>query len=497
MTQFNKAEKAIIAQDFSANGNLQDVKSTEQQFYELVVNTLYGRDSFYESTDDKAARLGALVATLVARGKYDFVANMLLFARTEMNIRNMPILGTVEFTKALRDRKAHYPKLRSLISDVTRRVDQITDMLALTISKLGGKAKMPMSLKRGLSDAFNKFDEYQFAKYNRDGKITLKDALRIVHPTPKSAVKSDLFNKIMTDGLQTPDTWEVELSANGQKSEAERKSKKEVWEGLIDRNSLGYQATLKNLRNILESGVSQSHIEKISAYLVENVCKSKSLPFEFWTAYQAIAPFNNQTLKTAISKAMDYSVQNVPKLGDKVWVIVDTSGSMSGRAADTACFFAAVIAKAHENCQNFALTMFDSNARNVDLELNNSILGNFQYLSRLVGGGSTNFEAALNMEKTLGFNPDIVFVLTDNEINRFGDNYGWGSNNSDTAVKKAAPGALKFVINMESSTTTPLPERLGWHALAGWSEKIFDYIAALKKGTNIIKLMSVPYPYSK
>jgi hypothetical protein len=502
LSQFNKAIKAKIEKAVSANGNVQDAKSPEQQFYELTVNTLYGKDQFYATSTELADRFSSVISALVAKGNLDYVANMFLYARTEMNIRNMPIFGLVKFANALRGAGVNFPKLRQLVNDVIRRADQITDVLALSLTEFGGKKALPQAVKRGLSDAFNKFDEYQFAKYNRSGSVTLKDALRIVHAVPKSDEKSQLLAKIMTDTLSTPDTWEVALSANGQKAEGERTEKSVLWEELIQSKKLGYQAALKNLRNMLDAGISPDAQRKLSEFLISKAATSKSLPFEFWTALKQVQGRSN-IIDNAIQGAMNASVANVPRLGERVWVIVDTSGSMNGLAAESANFFASVIAKAHEGCENFALTMFASDAKQVKLDLTSSISANYQYLSRMGGGGSTNFEAALAQEAHLGFKPDVVIVLTDNEINAFGHVHGYygsgsyGVSSSEQAVKLAAPGAIKFVINAATSESTPMPKRLGWHQLAGLSTKLFDYCEALKKGSSIVKELSVPYPYKE
>lgn len=38
-----------------------------------------------------------------------------------------------------------------------------------------------LMIKHGLANAFGKFDEYQFAKYNRDGAVKLRDVLFLTH----------------------------------------------------------------------------------------------------------------------------------------------------------------------------------------------------------------------------------------------------------------------------------------------------------------------------
>jgi len=67
-----------------------------------------------------------------------------------------------------------------------------------------------------LALAFNKFDEYQFSKYNRDADVKLRDALFLVHPRPKTELQQLLFDKIAADTLDTAYTWETELSRAGQ-----------------------------------------------------------------------------------------------------------------------------------------------------------------------------------------------------------------------------------------------------------------------------------------
>lgn len=475
MSQFNKATKVQLAT--SKNGNLQYAKSVKQQAYELVVNSMYGRDTFYESSDAKVVRFRNILSYIVNNGELDFIANLLVFARNEMNMRNMPIMGLSIFIDELRKQHKTFKYIRKLVPEIVKRVDQITDMLAL----LSSKTKMPMALKRGLSDAFNNFDEYQFAKYNRKGKVTLKDALRIIHPIPKDEDQSCLYQKIMADELATPDTWEVELSAKG--------NTKEVWEGLIDRKVLGYQATLKNLRNMLV--VSDMHKRKVAEYITSKALTSKSLPFEYLAAIKAVENAGCQIFNTALIKAMDLTVANVPVLGTKVLVMLDTSGSMtfgtSGTqsAAELSCFLTAVLAKSSsESSSTFDVINFASSANWQNINTYDSVYSIYQKLLSKVGGGSTNFEAALQLGSTREY--DTVFCLTDNEINRF--NYM-----SSGYAENFQKGAERYVINCASSVSSPLPPHSGWGALAGWSTNMFKYIEAMRNGESMVERLSKPF----
>jgi len=222
-------KKADVKMDYSYNGNLQYVKSADQQLYELCVNSLYGKDTYYESNDDRLARMINCVNSVVKDKKYDFCANLAIYARGTMNIRSMPILLVVYFAKALRDKGVEYANMRAVVRDVIQRADQITDLYAVALSVFKEKGKIPMAIKRGVADSFCKFSEYQFQKYNRDGSVKLSDVLRIVHPKAFDALQGGVFERIRDDALATPYTWETQLSANGSLPKEKQKSKKQLW----------------------------------------------------------------------------------------------------------------------------------------------------------------------------------------------------------------------------------------------------------------------------
>lgn len=471
MSVFNKANE--MAKMYSANGNLQAVKSEKQQAYELVINSMYGRDTMYETTDTKVSRLRDIVSSLVAKGEFDFLANLMVFARTEMHMRNMPILGTLFFIEALYNQRIKWPGTRTLVSRVIQRADQITDVLAL----IGTKSKMPMALKRGLSDAFNKFDAYQFAKYDRKGKVTFKDAMRVIHPVPKDEDQSSIFKQLMEGTLVSPDTWEVALSREG--------NTKEVWHGLIERNAIGFQALLKNLRNMLKADISVGHKRTVAAALVNGANRSKSLPFEFLASMDAIKEFDDNILNNALIQCMQQSVANVPKMGNKVLVMLDVSGSMqfdNYRAIKTASFLTAVLAASCADAEKFHLVCFGSDAKYVRLNTAESVYSNYTKLLE-INGGSTNFAAALTLVNKSDVQYDTVFCLTDGEIDDLGN----------TRVGGFQPKAEKYVINCAAAESTPLPPIQNWSALAGWSTNLFKYIEAVRGGQSMVKQLSKPF----
>ncbi|XP_042331949.1 telomerase protein component 1 isoform X2 [Sceloporus undulatus] len=82
--------------------------------------------------------------------------------------------------------------------------------------------------------------------------------------------------------LPKPNTWDRELSQRGNYAM--------VWEDLIGDGKLPFMAMLRNLRNILRSGVSERCHKRLLKRLEdkESVIRSKQLPFRFLAAYKVL-----------------------------------------------------------------------------------------------------------------------------------------------------------------------------------------------------------------
>lgn len=496
MSALNKKGVAPVSHKVvSFEGNTQDVKAAEQQLYEALVMTMWGKDSFYESNDDRLARLKTVLADIVKRNNFSFIGNAIIYARTVMNIRSMPVIIAVEFARELRDQKKQYLQLRNVITDVIQRADQITDLYAYALAVFGDKSKVPMAIRRGVADAFNKFNEYQFGKYNRDGVVKLKDVLRIVHPTGKTPTQGELFAKIMKDELATPNTWETKMSANGQKSEEDKKTKAEIWTDLVKSGDVGYMALLRNLRNIIDAGVDNATIKDYVAKTLADpvqVKKSKQLPFSFLTAYEAIGDRPNVLIRDAIEEAVDHSLANLPNLGKNVWIIIDCSlsmrsGAISGTPIKTAALFAAALYKAQKDAENVTVTMFSDAASHVHqyISRKSSVLFNTNALMQKTTGGGTNLWAALEKKEGLGFEPDTVVLFSDMQVTRLSE--------SNRKVIAFTPDTLKVAVNLEAYESTPVIQGNGWYQLGGFSERMFDFIPAMKAKHSVTKVLSQPY----
>lgn len=195
--------------------------NAETELYAAVVTCMVD-DSYYESNAERLDR----IRELIAKCDPAFVARLAVYARREMNLRSVPVILAVELAK----RHSGDDLVRRTVAAVVRRADEIKEILAyyqLANDREGTKKlnRLSKQVQKGLSDAFNRFDEYLFAKYNTDAEVRLRDALFLVHPKAKDEAQQAIFNRIVSGSLATPYTWETEMSELGQQnfaSEAEK-----------------------------------------------------------------------------------------------------------------------------------------------------------------------------------------------------------------------------------------------------------------------------------
>ncbi|WP_228452267.1 TROVE domain-containing protein [Chryseobacterium sp. c4a] len=329
---FLRKEKIVVTNHEGAKAY---VMTPAEELYSAVVTTGLS-DITYEKGNDRLER----IQSLIQKNDPEFVAKLAVYARKDMHLRSIPLVLATELAKETSGNGL----VSKTVDGVVQRADEITELLAyyqLANERTETKKlnRLSKQIQKGLAKSFNKFDEYQFAKYNRKGEVTLKDALFLVHPKAKDENQQSIFNKIVNDILETPYTWEVELSVLGQKkfvNEAEKKQAfKSKWEELIFSNKLGYMATLRNLRNILEAGVSPEAMSKVCNYLSDEraVRNSKQLPFRFLAAYRELKKIDSPYLSSvwnALEEAVVVSAQNIKGFGFNTSVVIaaDVSGSM-------------------------------------------------------------------------------------------------------------------------------------------------------------------------
>ena len=459
-------------------------------------------DTFYEKTGTRIQRL----RELIAKNDPLFVAQLAVYARTQMHLRSVPLVLLVELAKI----HSGDDLIRKTVGKVVLRADEITELLAyyqFSNNRSGTKKlnRLSKQLQKGLSDAFNRFDEYQFAKYNRDTEIRMRDALFLVHPKAVSDNQQDLFNRIVTNELQVPYTWETKLSALGQQSFQSDLAKKEAitatWEALIDSGKLGYMALMRNLRNILEANVSYQHLSKVCETLAnpDQVRRSKQLPFRFLAAYREISVLKagcTSMILDALEDAVVHSAAQLKGFGYETRTVVacDVSGSMQKPVSrnskilmyDIGLMLAMML---QSRCKNVISGMFGDTWKIINVSQRN-VLENVQKFYQREGevGYATNGYKVIVDLRMRQVIVDKIFIFTDCQL--WSTNAGNSMEKAWSDYKKIAPNAKLYLFDLMGYGNTPLSTNQNdVYLIAGWSDKVFEVLDALENNQSALDVI--------
>ncbi len=472
----------------------------ETELYAAVV-TAGLSDTFYEKGETRLER----IRELMAKNNPEYIARLAVYARNEMYLRSVPLVLAVELAKT----NSGNAIVGKAVTGVVQRADEITELLAyyeLANNRTGTKKlnKLSRQIQKGLAVSFNRFDEYQFAKYNRDAAIKLRDALFIVHPKAKDEGQQAVFNKIATNELSTPYTWETELSALGQVKYADEKEKaiafKNKWEELIDSNRMGYMATMRNLRNILEAEVSVAHMIKVCNYLSNEkaVAASRQLPYRFLAAYREVKGLSSDMVSMvlkALETAVVLSVQQLRGFDENTSVLIacDVSGSMqhsiSPRSKVLHFDIGLVLGMLMQSkCKRVVTGMFGEKWKVINMPSGNVLANVQEYYSREGEVGyATNGHLVLDDLINRKVVMDKIMMFTDCQMWN-SRNGGASLNKSWTKYKKMAPDAKLYLFNLAGYGTTPLDVKNDdVYLIAGWSDKIFDVLQAIENGSDAVE----------
>lgn len=442
-----------------------------------VLCSFFNEQKFY---GDNSKEMQETIKSVI---KYDphFVANLAVFARREFNMRSVAHILTAYLAHEVEGK----PYTRNTVKAVSLRGDDITEIMACYLSMFG--KPIPNALKKGINDVLQGFDEYTLAKYKGEGKaVKMRDLLCLCRPTPKTKEQSEMWKRLLNNELETPYTWETELSAKGNTAK--------VWEELIDSKKVGYMALLRNLRNILNA--NPSNVNKVLEYIEnpEAVKKSKQLPFRYLSAYKELRNIGGSRVFDALENAIEASIENMPRLEGTTVIAVDTSGSMGdtiSKKSDVRCYEIAMLLGlvANKICDNSIFYTFDTSIRKYAVSHRTSIL---ETVSKSCYGGGTNMR--LPFEKMISDNikADRVIVISDNECND-----GWNTPTQTLANeyrRKTGNDIWVHAIDLQGYGTQQF-HGAKTNIIAGWSERVLEFIKLAEQGEGNLEKAIEQYTY--
>ncbi len=496
MAKFNSPQtiKEQLASHPDAVKNFEDALAFKldplTDLYIRAASTLVGEPKYYESAKDAdSGLLKAIHAALSVDPEY--VLQLAVYCREKLYLRSVPLMILAEFANSTAVGKV--PNARKYVTRTIQRADELAELVAYQVARNKAvpraKGKLPMMLKKGLAEAFGKFDEYQFSKYNREGTVKLRDVLFLTHPKSTNPERQEVYNKITQDTLAIPETWEV-LRSTG----------KMTWHDVInqifnkDGKTQNYMAQLRNLRNCLQdSTVTHADILLLCKMLSDKnaVLHSKQFPFRFLSAYreaEKIAhPLTPQILD-ALETAVSYSLNNIPKLEGTTLIASDVSGSMGTAVSKNSTVerwdIGIVLGMiAHKIC-NVSLTgIFGTEWKAVPLaKYSTGLLANSMKLRSISNkvGWSTNGYKIIKYLLASNMQVDRIMIFTDCQM--------WNSGGSDEhfaemflKYQRKFPQAKLYAFDLAGYGNIMIPQNTkGVCLVGGWSDRIFDFVTAFE-----------------
>lgn len=493
------------------------LRKAKSELYMAVISDFGGEKTFYESAEDRSARISKLVKKVAVKD-VNWLTGLAGYLRNEANLRSISLTVALEGAKALNDAKI--PGGRQLVAGALRRADEPGEALAYWFANYG--RTVPSAVKRAIADAAVKsYNQYSLGKYDTPSHgFRFGDVLELTHAKPKDVTQNALFNFALgrrrNSALEPTEALEMVAKRNQILSLSEADKRKlilsddagtrlseagltwevvggafgkggldaKAWEALIP--SMGYMSLLRNLRNFEDKGVSNKVLDAVASRISdpEEVAKSRQLPFRFLAAHRAVSGYSTdaygytQRSNTGsarfvypLEQALNHSLSNVPALKGRTLVLVDRSGSMFGRPsentqlnfADTAALFGTALAVRSEDA---TLVQFGSTSKAVDFKKSSSILNLVDSFGNL--GGTSTAQAVRQH-----FNGhDRVVIITDEQ------SYGEGPL---SVLPKHTKGFVWNLVGYRAGSGAASQNRV---YMGGLSDQSFKTIPLLEAGQD-------------
>ena len=382
-------------------------KTAKMKLASLVL-TSFLTDQSYRSGQGAMDEL----AELSKEAGYEFAAKTALYGRHKFGMRSTSHVIAGEIASNVK--KEQWTKF--FFDKVVRRVDDMSEILGYLESKHGTIKPVPNSVKKGFKKAFNKFDDYQLAKYKMAGKdISLVDLVNLVHPEPVHLKNATSLEQLVNDELKNTKTWEAKVSKAGN-SEDKEAAKTDAWRELLSEGKLGYLALLRNISNIVETN-DTSLLNMLNSQLTNKVAVEKSLvmPHQIYTAYTQVQSrlstmkaTDQDKLVESLDLAFIYSTGNILLPEGETLVALDTSGSMSGDTLTKGAVMAAAVAIGGKS----DMMLFDTRAQYINIVRRIPPMVAIESLINSRLGGGTDFgQVFRSAEKSY----DNVVLISDGE----------------------------------------------------------------------------------
>lgn len=453
--------------------------------------------TFYASG---AAQL-ADVTALVPKVEPEFLAKAAIYARSKGHMKDMPALllaalssvDPVTFARA-------FPR-------VVDNGKMLRTFVQIMRSGATGRKSLGSRPKRMVEAWLNMASDAQILRAAVGQSPSLADVIKMVHPKPPTAARQALYAYLIGKPYDVALVPEAVRALEAFKRDASHPVPDVPFQMLTAleltpmhwaaiARSAGWQMLRMNLNTFDRQCVFAlpGMTEEIAARLKDEreIKRSRVLPYQLMTAHMAASKDVPAEVREALQDAMEVAINNVPAVAGSVVICPDVSGSMASpvtgyrkgatsvvRCIDVAALVAAAMLRANRAAR---VLPFEQDVVLVELNPRDTVLTNAGKLAA-VGGGGTNCSAPLARLNAERAKVDLVVFISDNQswvdartIERTGMMTEW------TKLKQRNRDAKLVCIDIQPYGTTQAPERDDVLNVGGFSDAVFDCVAAFAAG---------------
>ena len=465
--------------------------------------------TFYASAETQLDEVLALAAQVDA----EYVARVAVAAREQGYMKDMPALLAAHL--ATRD--------TALLERVFPRVIDSGRMLRTFVQILRsgavGRKSLGSAPKRMVRDWLAGRSDAALFRASVGTTPSLADIIKMVHPRPTTDARRALYGCLIGRDHVADDLPEIVRAYEATKADPARAAadgtipdvpfqmlaslpfdskvtERAVWAEIA--RTAPWHATRMNLNAFARHGAfaEPGVAETVAMRLAdpESVRRARAFPYQLFMAYRQVSADVPHVVKEALQDAMEVAIGNVPRLGGRVVVCPDVSGSMlspvtgyrRGATSAVRCIDVAALVAASVLRTNPSARVLPFETRVVDVALNgrDSVLTNAAKLAA-VGGGGTDCSAPLARLNAETAEVDLVFLVSDNEswVDAGNPRYGTGTMREWNRLKARNPGAKLVCLDMQPHRTVQAAPRADVLHVGGFSDRVFEVVAAFAAGT--------------
>ncbi len=431
-----------------------------------------------------------------------FIAKTAVYCREKGFMKDMPALLCAVLAK--KDPQVLRQVFHRVIDD-GRMVRNFVQMIRSGV--VGRKSLGTLPKKLVLEWLESRTDEQLFrASVGNDP--SLADVIKMVHPKPVNPARAALYGYLIGrqhDAEALPVTVKLfEAFKAGQRDVVPDvpfqmltalELRKKEWTSIAQQAS--WQMTRMNLNTFARHGVfDDKDVVRQVANRLRNetaVKRARVFPYQLLQAYKSAGTDVPVLVRESLQDAMEIATSNVPTVEGQVYVCPDVSGSMGSpvtghragattavRCIDVAALVAAAMLR---NNRTAEVLPFENDVVEVSLNGRDSVMTNATKLAS-IGGGGTNCSAPLVKLNRMNARGDLVVFVSDNQS--WVDSAGGGRSTATMAewakFKQRNPSAKLVCIDIQPYGTTQAAERSDILNVGGFSDQVFEVIAAFAKG---------------